>query len=157
MIETRPYRPADRAAFEALFKAYADHYQLGQPLGPEIARLTDLLDSGRHMSCLLAFDGDRPAGFATWTLTFPAGRSTALMMKELFVHPDMRGQGVGRHILAALTRIAETEGCERFDWQTDGINEKAQAFYAKLGAPQRKKLSYRIMRSDFTSFRDRLK
>jgi len=156
VIETRPYAPGDGAAFETLYHGYLDHYRLGPPNGAETARLIALLDDGRHMSCLMAYDGGRPVGFATWALTFPAGRGTALFMKELFVDPQARGQGVGRHLMAGLVEIAEAEGCVRFDWQTDGDNAGAQAFYESLGAPQVEKLSYRVPADTLAAFRARL-
>ncbi|MEQ8895930.1 MAG: GNAT family N-acetyltransferase [Roseovarius sp.] len=156
MITTRPYRPGDGAAFEILYHDYLKHYQLGPPNGAETAQLIALLDDGRHMSCLMAHDGERPAGFATWALTFPAGRGTALFMKELFVDPQARGRGVGRHLMAGLVGIAEAEGCVRFDWQTDGDNADAQAFYKAVGAPQVEKRSYRVPAAALAAFRARL-
>lgn len=156
MIETRPYAPGDGAAFEALYHGYLEHYRLGPPDGAETAKLIARLESGRHMSCLLAFDGARAVGFATWALTFPAGRGTALFMKELFVDPEARGQGVGRHLLAGLAEIAEADGCVRFDWQTDGDNQGAQAFYRAIGAPTCEKRSYRVPAEAFAAFRKRL-
>lgn len=151
-MQTRPYRPADGAAFEALYHGYLSHYRLGPPDGAETARLIAALENERHMSCLMAFDGDRPVGFAIWALTFPAGRGTALFMKELFVAPEARGQGVGRHLLAGLTDIAKAEGCVRIDWQTDGDNPGAQAFYKAIGAPLCDKLSYRVTADAFAEF-----
>jgi len=153
VIETRPYRPGDGAAFETLYHGYLKHYQLGPPDGAETAQLTGLLDQGRHMSCLIAYDGERPVGFATWALTFPAGRGTALFMKELFVDPQARGQGVGRHLMAGLAGIAEAEGCVRFDWQTDGDNAGAQAFYDAIGAPHCDKRSFRVPAEALAAFR----
>lgn len=156
MIETRPYVPGNGAAFETLYHGYLDHYRLGPPDGAETAQLIAYLDAGRHMSCLMAYDGDRPVGFATWALTFPAGRGTALYMKELFVDPEARGKGVGRHLLAGLAGIAEAEGCVRLDWQTDGDNQGAQAFYQAVGAPRLEKLTYRVPAEDLAAFRRRL-
>ena len=57
MIETRPYRPGDGAAFEPLYHGYLEHYRLGPPDGAETAQLIAHLDAGRHMSCLMAHDG----------------------------------------------------------------------------------------------------
>ena len=156
MIETRPYRPGDGAAFEPLYHGYLEHYRLGTPDGAETAQLIAHLDAGRHMSCLMAHDDARPVGFATWALTFPAGRGTALFMKELFVDPTARGQGVGRHLLAGLAEIAEAEGCVRLDWQTDGDNQGAQDFYKAIGAPRLEKLSFRVPAADLAAFRRRL-
>jgi GNAT superfamily N-acetyltransferase len=108
------------------------------------------------MACHLAYDNEACVGFATWGLSFPAGVTTSLVMKELFVSPHAQGKGIGRAILAELTRVAEAEGCTRLDWATDGSNQSAQAFYTKIGAPEKRKVSYRIDATDFDSFRKRL-
>ncbi len=118
--------------------------------------MLELLNSGRHMSCLMAYDGTRPLGFATWALTLPAGTGVALYMKEIFVKDTARGKGAGRALLAGLIKIAMDEGCTRFDWQTDGSNTGSQAFYAALGVPQFDKKSYRVTQDDYASFLTRL-
>ena len=115
-----------------------------------------ILDGQRHLSCLMAFDGDRPLGFATWVLTFPSGTDIALYMKELFVREEARGQGVGRVLMAGLVHIAEDEGCCRFDWQTDMDNPDAQAFYARLEAPLYEKVTYRVKAGEYDAFLSRL-
>ena len=95
-------------------------------------------------------------GFATWGLSFPAGLTTSLVMKELFVCPTAQGKGVGCAILAELARVAEIEGCSRLDWATDGDNRAAQAFYAKLNAPIKEKVTYRVTTEEFSTFRKNL-
>lgn len=60
---------------------------------------------------------------------------------------------MGRALLAGLLRVAQDEGCTRFDWQTDGNNPHSQAFYAAINAPVKDKISYRVMAEDFERFR----
>jgi len=106
------------------------------------------------MSCLMAYDGGTPLGFATWGLTFPAAAGTALYMKELYVDSAARGHGVGRALLAGLLDIAHAEGCERLDWQTDGTNATSQAFYLSIKAPKYEKATFRIEASNFMTFKN---
>lgn len=108
------------------------------------------------MACHLAYEAKTCVGFATWGLSFPAGATTSLVMKELFVIPKAQGQGVGRALLSALTRVAEIEGCDLLDWATDGENTASQAFYAKIKAPEKEKVTYRVLASEFAEFRARL-
>lgn len=156
MIETRAYDAGQSAAFLTLYRACLDHYEISPATPEEEARVLSLLSTGRHMSCLMAYDGGTPVGFATWALTFPAGTGVALYMKEIFVDHAAQGNGVGRALLAGLAAIAENEGCTRVDWQTDGNNETAQRFYAAIGAPAKDKRSFRVMADDFADFRARL-
>ncbi len=156
MISTREYTPADAEDFLTLNRACLDYYNVGPATSEQEARFVSLLNSQRHLSCLMAYDDDRPVGFATWVLTFPAGADLALYMKELFVREEARGAGVGRALLAELVRIAQAEGCSRFDWQTDRSNSGSQAFYAKLKAPLYEKVTYRVRSHDYAEFLGRL-
>ncbi len=156
MIQTRVFTEGDGEDFRALYRDCLQHYGIAPATPAEERRILSLLMSGRHMSCLMAYDGARPVGFATWVLTFPAGAGVALYMKEIFVSEAARGRGVGRALLAGLVSIAEAEECTRFDWQTDGDNIGAQAFYAAIGAPGKDKCSFRVMAADFSTFRARL-
>ncbi|MEO3414478.1 GNAT family N-acetyltransferase [Roseovarius sp. CAU 1744] len=156
MIETRPYAAEDQEDFLTLYRACLRHYDIPPATAEQEERILALLASGRHMSCLLAHDGARPVGFATWALTFPAGAGVALYMKEIFVTGAARGTGAGRALLAGLLDIAQAEGCVRFDWQTDGDNKNGQAFYTAINAPEKAKKTYRIMAAEFQDFIDRL-
>ena len=157
MISTRPFAEKGREDFLLLYRDCLRHYGISPATAAEEHRILTLLASERHMSCLMAYDGAQPAGFATWALTFPAGAGVALYMKEIFVSEAARGRGVGRALLAGLVAIAQEEDCARFDWQTDGDNLGAQKFYAAIGAPAKDKRSFRVMAADFSTFRERLR
>lgn len=156
MIETRKFAAGRAADFLRLYRECLRHYKLPAATDDQENRILALLISRRHMSCLMAYDGAQPVGFATWALTFPAGTGVALYMKELFVRGKARGNGAGQALLAGLIQIAEDEGCLRFDWQTDDSNTGSQAFYAALDAPLHDKKTYRITQQDYAKFRIRL-
>lgn len=153
MIRTCYYERGQESDFLTLYRACLAHYQIPAATPAQEARVTDLLAEGRHMSCLMAYDGDVPVGFASWVLTFPAGAGLALYMKELFVDASVRGAGAGRALMAGLVEIAEDEGCTRMDWQTDRDNAISQAFYTRIDAPGFDKQTYRITAAEFATFR----
>lgn len=153
MIRCQAFAEGHEDNFVALYRDCLAHYGIAPATPAQEARVLDLLRSGRHMSCLLAYDGTQPLGFATWALTFPAGAGVALYMKELFVRGSARGRGAGRALLVGLVGIADAEGCARMDWQTDAGNAASQAFYDSIQAPSFDKCSYRIDAADFTDFR----
>ena len=157
MIQTRQFAEGDRDDFLTLYRSCLAHYKIQPATREQEERVISLLSEGRHMSCLMAYDGMQPVGFATWVLTFPAGAGLALYMKEIFVDQNSRGKGAGRALLSGLLKVAATEGCVRFDWQTDGDNLGAQAFYAAIGAPAKDKKTYRVTAADFRSFDKRLR
>lgn len=54
-------------------------------------------------------------------------------LKRMFVHPEARGQGVGRAILAFLEAEASAQGCRMFALETDVRQPEAMALYASAG------------------------
>jgi len=84
---------------------------------------------------LLAFEDDRPVGFALYFYQFStfAARPT-LYLEDLFVHPEERGRGYGKALLAALALEAGQRDCGRMDWMVLDWNTPAIEFYRRLGA-----------------------
>lgn len=95
---------------------------------------------------LLAWDGPVLAGFASWSLLWPAaGLTTSLYLKELYVAHAYRRSGTGRLLMEELYRIAAESGCSRVEWTTDDGNTGALAFYEGIGAkPLASKVFYRL-------------
>ncbi|MEM7497439.1 MAG: GNAT family N-acetyltransferase [Pseudomonadota bacterium] len=156
-VTVAEFRREHEEAFRSLHRACLAHYAVPPATPAQEDRILSLLRVERHMACHLAFNGDDPVGFATWGLCFPAGAGISLMMKELFVAERGRRMGVGKALLAALIDRARREGCERFDWATDGTNAAAQAFYASINAPEKSKQNYSLPSQEFGRFLRRLK
>ncbi|MBA4179895.1 MAG: N-acetyltransferase [Anaerolinea sp.] len=66
--------------------------------------------------------------FSTW-----AGKP-GLYVEDLFVRPELRGQGYGKALLAELGRLALERGCARLEWSVLDWNEPSIQFYRALGA-----------------------
>lgn len=96
--------------------------------------------------CLLAWNDDVLAGFASYSFLWPAvGLTQSLYLKELYVAELARRQGVGKALMQNLCDIAVRHECSRVEWTTDKGNLEAQQFYSELGAPLvQSKLFYRI-------------
>jgi GNAT superfamily N-acetyltransferase len=96
---------------------------------------------------LLAWDSAALAGFASYSLLWPAaGLSASLYLKELYVAEAYRHTGVGRLLMEGLSELAAQRGLSRVEWTTDASNEPAQAFYAALGTePLTSKIFYRTL------------
>jgi GNAT superfamily N-acetyltransferase len=105
--------------------------------------LRDGFGDSPYFHCLIAESDDpdtpdgekKPAGFAfyffnysTWT-----GRP-GLYLEDLFVHPEFRGLGIGKALLARVAAIAVEKGCPRLQWEVLDWNTPAVDFYAGLGA-----------------------
>ena len=87
------------------------------------------------------------AGFALFFHNFSTflGKR-GLYLEDLFVRPAFRGTGLGKHLMAALARIAVQRDCGRFEWSVLDWNAPAIGFYEALGA--RMMVEWRIMRVD---------
>ncbi|MCK9520086.1 MAG: GNAT family N-acetyltransferase [Dehalococcoidia bacterium] len=75
------------------------------------------------------------AGFALFFHSFSTweGRP-GIWLEDLFVWPELRGQGFGRALLVRLAQIAVERGCARLEWSVLDWNEPAIGFYRALGA-----------------------
>jgi len=84
---------------------------------------------------LLAFWRGEPAGFALFFYNYSTWQGRpGLYLEDLFVKPQLRGNGIGKALLVRLARIAVNENCGRFQWQVLDWNEPAIRFYESLGA-----------------------
>jgi GNAT superfamily N-acetyltransferase len=139
MISLTPAKPADVEAIATLLAELDAYY--GGPLEdptPERVRLIHDAIFGPDPAgyVLLAWDGDRLVGFASYSFLWPAaGVSRSIFLKELYVIEAQRQRGVGRLLIAELSRIAIDHGCSRLEWAADTDNPTAQRFYAQLGVP----------------------
>ena len=75
------------------------------------------------------------AGFALFFHNFSTflGKR-GLYLEDLFVRPEFRGHGLGKHLMATLARLAVQRDCGRFEWSVLDWNELAIAFYRRIGA-----------------------
>jgi GNAT superfamily N-acetyltransferase len=105
---------------------------------------------------LLALDGRRLSGFASYSFLWPAvGLTRSLYLKELYVIDAARGRGVGKVLMTELCNVALQNRCSRLEWTTDRDNLGAQQFYSSLGVPVKEsKLFYRIEGDDLERLRE---
>jgi GNAT superfamily N-acetyltransferase len=98
-----------------------------------------------YAEVLLGFADEKPVAFAVFFHNFSTflGRP-GLYLEDLFVIPEMRGQGFGKAMLVELARIARQRDCGRFEWSVLDWNDTAVGFYKKLGAVLMQ--DWRIMR-----------
>lgn len=149
MITLAVARPEDAAQLAGLMDELEQFYG-GTPtetLDEKVAQITAALFGERPAAeAMLAWDGDKLVGFASYSFHWPAaGFTTSLFLKELYVAQAYRRTGIGKQLMTALEGVARAKRCSRFEWGTDTDNETAQRFYTSLGAsPNNGKVAYRI-------------
>ena len=88
-----------------------------------------------YAECVIARWQGQPAGFALFFHNYSTflGRP-GIYLEDLFVKPELRGQGVGRALLQFLARLAQERNCGRLEWSVLDWNESAIGFYKSLCA-----------------------
>jgi GNAT superfamily N-acetyltransferase len=97
----------------------------------------DYLSAQPLCNCDLAFEGDAPAGVATWYWKYSSFAATrAIYLEDLFVRPAFRGRGYGKKLLAYLAKTAVDAGANAVDWSVLDWNKPSIDFYEGIGARQ---------------------
>lgn len=137
MLDVRTVHPGDRGwdAHVGLFADYRAHY--GQDRQPHQSDrwLREQLDAGRYR-CYLVRTGTVgvAVGMANVAVS-PASMvlSSYWQLRDVYVGPEHRRQGVGRALLDAVVADARTAGAARVSLQTEVGNDRASNLYRKAG------------------------
>lgn len=119
---------------------------LGSVSATEERVRASLFGSSPFAKAILAYENDKPAGYAIYFFTYSSFVALpGLYLEDLFVVPGFRGAGIGRHLLAFLAARAIERGCGRMEWAVLNWNEPAIRFYKNLGAePMNDWMVYRL-------------
>ena len=131
MISVDRLQPSDRPVWEELFRGYSEFY--GKRLDPEVAeRSWGAFAADTEMHAL----GARLDGHLVGIAHFLAHPSTSgpdvCYLEDLFTAVDVRGEGVGRTLIAAVARWAADHECSQVYWQTAESNEPARRLYDQV-------------------------
>lgn len=106
--------------------------------------LEKCLVPGPNQFVLAAFTPEA-VGFATVFQMFPgAGLQGVWFLKELYVSGRARGLALGERMMRVCAQTVVDRGGIRFDFTTDGDNQRAQRFYDRLEAERVPKVFYRF-------------
>ena len=135
-LTLRTARPDDAALVLELIRELAEFERLAHEVSADAAALRrHLFGESPGAEVLIAEVDGAPAGFALFFPTFSTFRARpGLYLEDLFIRPAFRGRGIGRSFLAHLAGLALARGCGRFEWSVLDWNERAIAFYRRLGA-----------------------
>ena len=86
-----------------------------------------------HHAFLLAYVGDAPAGFASFSpLPADAADGPGYKLHKIYVLPTRQGQGLGLHLIEAVEEAARRAGGRYLDLNVNRYNP-ALAFYERRG------------------------
>jgi len=142
----RPATAADVSLILAFIRGLADYEKLAH----EVVATEDTLRATLFPSssdpatrpaaaCLLAFTATgAPAGFALYFFNYSTFLAKpGLYLEDLYVHPEFRGQGIGKALLLHLAKLANQLGCGRMEWSVLDWNQPAIDFYESIGAERK--------------------
>jgi GNAT superfamily N-acetyltransferase len=132
----RAPRKGDEKLIVSLLFALAEYEKLLDRfhITPEIVA-RDYLGDAPLLFCDLAFEGDKPAGIATWHWTYGSfAAKRKIYLADLFVHPEFRGKQYGKALIANLARRVIAHDGAGIDWEVLDWNKPSIDFYDSLGA-----------------------
>ena len=136
LLSIRPATVDDVPLIAQLIRELAEYERLAHAaIATEDGLRGHLFGEYPAAEVLIAEADGEPAGFALFFHTFSTFRGQrGLYLEDLFVRPAFRGLGLGRHLMAALARVALKRDCGRFEWSVLDWNAPAIGFYHALGA-----------------------
>jgi GNAT superfamily N-acetyltransferase len=142
VITVGKLEPADRAAWESLFRGYIAFYQREEP--PEMYERAwrEFLADDRIHALGARLDG-RLVGITHFFIHPSTSGPDVCYLQDLFTAEDVRGRGVARALIRAVADWATTRGCARLYWHTHETNVTARALYDKV-AQNRGFIRYQI-------------
>lgn len=136
LLSIRPATADDVPLIRALIAELAEYERMADAAVATDDGLREQLFGAQPGAEVLVGEVDgEPAGFALFFHNFSTflGKR-GLYLEDLFVRPAFRGAGLGKHLMAALARIAVQRGCGRFEWSVLDWNEPSIGFYRSIGA-----------------------
>lgn len=129
----RAMEQADRSAWDALYDAYAQFYEV--PQTPEMrSTVWDwICDPAHEVNGLVAEADGSLLGFAHYRpFARPLAAASGLYLDDLFVAPSARGTGAAQALIAAVRQAAEDGGHSVVRWITARDNARARKVYDAL-------------------------
>jgi GNAT superfamily N-acetyltransferase len=133
-ISIRPIEESDRSEWRRMWTAYLEFYETTVSEAVYETAFERLLsqDPVEFMGMIAELDG-KPVGLAhylfhrfLWTF-----EDTCYLM-DLFVDPEVRGQGIGRALIEAVHGRAREGGAPGVYWMTQEFNYKGRLLYDQV-------------------------
>ncbi len=125
---------ADTPLLERLLLALVT--EIGEPAKPNaaVALRRDGFGANPAFTAVIAERAGQPAGYALYWPTYDTeSASRGGWLSDLYVLPEQRRHGVADRLMAELARRTAAAGGAYLVWLVHANNERARAFYRRLG------------------------
>ncbi len=133
-VTVTPPAASDRADWESLYHGYAEFYQV--PMNAAILETVWgwIHDDANRFFGLIAKTGDGRAVGLMHCREMPSPLRGARVgfLDDLFVAPEVRGQGIVEALYDALRELGRAQGWPFIRWITAEDNVRARAVYDRL-------------------------
>ncbi len=135
-LTVRASEERDVTAIAILIREFAEFEKLSAWCEVTEANLHEAIFGKKSfVKALVALCDGRYAGYALFYPSFKSFRGErSIFLEDLYVTPDLRGNGLGFVMLREVAKYAKKQGFVRLDWQALKWNEAAIDFYKNLGA-----------------------
>lgn len=127
----------DEQRWRDLWTGYCEFYHVDMKADVTNTTWSRILDPDwQAYGCIVAELDDQVVGFAnyilhphTWSI------DPRCYLNDLFVDPDVRGEGIGHALIEFLQRRGGEQGWARVYWLTQGDNARARRLYDRFSPP----------------------
>jgi GNAT superfamily N-acetyltransferase len=149
MAETTRVEPIAASEFEALLPMIAAYQGFYEADDIRVDRNRDFFRrflAPSPVGMLIgAWRGERLVGYACLYWHFSSTKAVeTVLMNDLFVAPEARGEGVGRSLIEASAEVARERGCPVLEWSTAPDNATARRLYDSTGAAESTWIEYEL-------------
>jgi GNAT superfamily N-acetyltransferase len=132
----RTAKPSDIPSILQLIRGLAEYEKaLDEVVATEEALNTSFFCESPQVFCHVATRDDKVVGIAVWHLNYSTWLGKhGMYLEDLYVLPEVRGQGHGMALLKELARICIDRDYERLQWWVLDWNEPSIEFYKSIGA-----------------------
>ncbi|SOD74797.1 acetyltransferase (GNAT) family protein [Jatrophihabitans sp. GAS493] len=131
MVSIAKFDPGDRTEWERLFVAYNVFYE--QSYEPSMYdRAWALFQQDSVMHAYGATVDGKLVGFTHFLVHASTTAPDVCYLEDLYTDPTIRGRGVGRALIEAVTEWARARQCSRVYWLTRETNSTARRLYDQV-------------------------
>lgn len=133
-IKIRDLKPEDWENWRTLWTAYFTFYEMSRPEAVYDSTFARLLgNKPQDFKCLVA-EGDQGLLGLTHYAFYPHAHyvEQVCYLQDLYVDKTIRGRGIGRALIEAVSDRAQAHGCPYVYWLTAEDNTAARHLYDQM-------------------------